>query len=358
MSQQLFTPSECLALLAVFSDACREVDLLVNIGKQNFPEQNALGSRCPQANADTLLTELNKIFFQTLLRYEKARKEDYLELPDGTFRKLNDEESIHVKYLEIVSRVAATLKALLLEIDETGTITALEKYCNQEQAELEKLETFVSSAAEKEKSLALLQEDVQLLQREIQNDTMEYTNTIENLKHEFQELREMAAMTLQYKSKEYAMRLQQEICRQNSEMKELNNRVENAKAVIAQVTRVAEETNTWLYTCIAKRSTLAEFIPINEHSAVLAEKVKLINAKLGEKKTLHAELVKQYNECDAICLADEREKEGIQLREEYAKKFILAVVQIQSWWRAIIEMRGIRTRKKKKGRKGGKKKKG
>lgn len=358
MSQQLFTPSECLALLAVLGDACREVDLLVNIGKQNFPEQEALGSHCPLANTDTLLTELNKIFFQTLLRYEKARKEDYLELPDGTFRKLNDEESIHVKYLEIVSRVATTLKALLLEIDETGTITALEKYCYQEQAELEKLETFVNSAAEKEHLLAHLQEDVQRLQREIQSETLEYTNTIGNLKHEFQELREMAAMTVQYKSKEYATKLQQEIGRQNAEMKELIAKVENTKATIAQITRVAEETNCWLFTCIANRSNLAEFIPTNEHRTNLAQKVKEINAKLEEKKALHAQLIKQYNECDAVCMADERTKEGARLREEYAKKFILSVVQIQSWWRAIIEMRGIRTRRRKKGKKGGKKKKG
>ncbi|VDP71318.1 unnamed protein product [Echinostoma caproni] len=358
MTQQLFTPSECLALLAVFSDACREVDLLLNIGKQNFHEKNTLGSRCSQANSDTLLTELNKIFFQTLLRYEKARREDYLELPDGTFRKLNDEESIKVKYLEIVSRVSATLKALLLEIDETGTITALEKYCSQEQAELEKLETFVSSAAEKEQDLARLQEDVQALQREILSDTIEYTNTIENLKHEFQELREMACMTIQYKSKEYATKLQSELGRQANEMKELSGRVEHVKAVIAQVSRVAEETNSWLFTDISNKINLADFIPTNDHPAILAEKVKRINAQLEEKKALHEELLKQYEECEAICMADEREKEGAHLREEYAKKFVLAVVQIQSWWRTMIELRGIRTRKKRKGKKGDRKKPG
>ncbi|CAL8074283.1 unnamed protein product [Calicophoron daubneyi] len=357
MCTEIFTPSECLALLAVLSDACKEVDLLFNISRQNFPVQNSSQSsgRSGQANPDTLLTELNKIFFQTLLRYEKARREDYLELPDGTFRKLNDEESTKVKFIDVVSRVSATLKNLLLEIDESGTITSLERYNGEEQAELEKLETFVNSAAEKERNLVRLQDDVRTLQNELHSQTEKFTQTLEELKHEFQELREMAKMTMQYKTKEYATKLQQEIGGNDKELKALNDEYEHVRAVISQTQRVGEETCSWLYMDIANKVNLADFVPTNDRPKLLQKQVAEMRNTLEARKALHAQLKEEYEKCDSILIADAREKDAIQVREEYAKKFVLAVVQIQSWWRTMIEIRGVKTRRKRKGKGKGKK---
>ncbi|KER29552.1 hypothetical protein T265_03850 [Opisthorchis viverrini] len=356
MTQSLFTPSECLALLAVFSDACKEVELLSNIGKHNFTSQNR-SSGCAQTNQDTLLTELNKIFFQTLLRYEKSRREDYLELPDGTFRKLNEHESIKVKYLQIVSRVASTLRNLLIELDESGTFTTLEKYNNQEQSELDKLATFVGSAAEKEQELARLQEDVQALQMDIQKESVEFAATLRNLKHEFQEVREMAKMVLQYKSKEYTTALHEKMAAKTGNLRELTDKVERVKAVIAQSTRVSEETNCWLYSDITKKVMLSELIPQNDLPLKVSQRLEQIRKQLEDHKALHVKLQEDYETCDNILRVDQREKDAIRLREEYTKRVIMSVIQIQSWWRTMVAVRGIRLRRKRKGKKSAKYKK-
>ncbi|KAF7260422.1 hypothetical protein EG68_02045 [Paragonimus skrjabini miyazakii] len=356
MPKSLFTSSECLALLAVFSDACKEVELLSNIGKQNFPSSSTSTStgRCTQANPDTLLAELNKIFFQTLLRYEKARSEDYLELPDGTFRKLNDEESTRVKYLEIVSRISATLKNLLCELDESGTFECLERYCQQEQSELDKLATFVGSASAKERDLVKLQNDVQELEKATKEESVAFFSTLEKLKHEFQELREMAKMTIQYKTKEYAAKLLDYQNMQNQRLSILSDEVERVKAVLSQTTRIAEETNSWLCADISTKVNLLDLVPKTDHPDALAKRLASMKKQLEERQALHAQLKEQYETCDAIVLADDREKEAIRLREEYAKRMLLSVIQLQSWWRTMMAVRGIRKRRRRKGRKGGK----
>lgn len=353
----LFAPPECLALLAVFTDACKEVDLLANISQQKFSAQANISSTQwnVSSNPDTLLTELNKIFFQTLLRYEKARSEDYLELPDGTYRKLNEEESTNVRYVEIVTRISTTLKSLLLELEHSGTIQSLEKYCHSEQAELEKLEHCVTSASKKEKQLVELHQEVQRLQRVMDKDALEYAQTIERIKHEFQELRDMSRMTLTYKSKEYATKMQHNLRSQANEMKHLNEKVDRVKAVIAQASRCGETTASWLHLDIANICNLAEFIPTNEHPAIVAKNLTDIQAALEEATARRVELQERFNYCSSLVARSKIEKENIRLREDYARKFLLSVLQIQCWWRAVIEMRGIKKKRRKKGKKGGKK---
>ncbi|KAF8566352.1 hypothetical protein P879_04930 [Paragonimus westermani] len=356
MPKSLFTSSECLALLAVFSDACREVELLSNIGKQNFSSSNTSTSikRCTQANSDTLLTELNKIFFQTLLRYEKARSEDYLELLDGTFRKLNDEESTRVKYLEILSRVSAVLRSLLCELDESGTFECLERYCQREQSELDKLATFVSSASAKERDLVKLQNDVQELEKATKEESVAFFSTLGKLKHEFQELREKAKMTIQYKTKEYAAKLLDYQNMQNERLSILSDELELVKAVISQTTRIAEETNSWLCSDTSTKANLLNLVPKSDHPDVLAKCLVSMKKQVEERQALHAQLKEQYQTCDAIVLADDREKEALRLREEYSKRVLLSVIQLQSWWRTMMAVHRIRKRRKRKGRKGSK----
>ncbi|CAH8527698.1 unnamed protein product [Dicrocoelium dendriticum] len=355
MSQHLFAPSECLSLLAVFSDACKEVELLSGMGKHNFPSQYGTASgMCGQVSPDALLTELNKIFFQTLLRYEKARSEDYLELPDGTFRKLNDEEGTRVKYLDIVGRVLATLRNVLFELDETGTFTTLEKYCQQEQSELDKLATFVSSAAEKEQSLTKLQGDMRELQHAVEKDSVEFFNILENLKHEFQELREMSKMTIQYKTKQYSAKLQRRLDAYSDRFKICSSEVEYIKGLISQSLRVGEETSSWLCADISEKVNLFDLVPKNDHPDKLALKLELMRKQLEERQALRAELTKQYENYTEILIKDDREKEAKRVREEYAKKVMMSIIQIQSWWRTMMASRGIRVRRKRRGKKGGK----
>lgn len=357
MTQPLFGPSEGLALLVVFGDAVKEVELLYNTAKQNFrASNNADNGRCSQAKPDTLLTELNKIFFQTLLRYEKARSEDFLESPDGTFRKLNDEESTKVKFLEVVSRVFNTLRNLLFELDENGTFTSLQRYVSQEQSELDKLASFVSSAANKEKELHLLQEEIQNLQRDMAKESIEFSETITHLKHEFQELREMAKMTVKYEQKEFDSKFQQTLNAHNETIRKTTANVENLKTVIYQNIRGQEETRCWICSDTASKVNLSNLLGLDTKLTQFADRLENMRKQLEHRKELHAQLQDDFETCTEIVTVYDREKEAARLREEYAKKALISAVQIQSWWRTMMSVRGIRLKKKRKGKKGGKNK--
>ncbi|OON14412.1 hypothetical protein X801_09796 [Opisthorchis viverrini] len=151
---------------------------------------------------------------------------------------------------------------------------------------------------------------------DIQKESVEFAATLRNLKHEFQEVREMAKMVLQYKSKEYTTALHEKMAAKTGNLRELTDKVERVKARLEQIRK-----------------------------------------QLEDHKALHVKLQEDYETCDNILRVDQREKDAIRLREEYTKRVIMSVIQIQSWWRTMVAVRGIRLRRKRKGKKSAKYKK-
>ncbi|CAH8549269.1 unnamed protein product [Heterobilharzia americana] len=339
LQESIFSPSECLSILAAINDTSKQLEVLYNSNLSSivyFPKNKKSNtSLCSHAN-----------------RQHSSKSCDTHNLLNNQVFNLKDEKS-KINYMEIIERLMNLFKSLVNELNTNGTVNCLEKYCYQQQQKLDELQTFINSIEKNEKYLNELQVDLQQLQISIQNNTIEFTTTLTSLKHELQELVEISNMIKQYKQNDYDMKLQKDLNVQSDEIKQLNDQLDKVKLQIQQQIRISEETNSWLYLYMAELENLSSYTIITYQSNDMINKMNDMLNKLEKNKAMHIELEQQYTEYEKILTEDNRQKEVKYIHDEYTKKFLTSILQIQSWWRTMIEVHGIKIGK----RKGKKKKK-
>ncbi|VDL90193.1 unnamed protein product [Schistocephalus solidus] len=353
-----FSPFLRVALKAVLTDTITDFSALHKAAScgATLPEKSlSTTEKTDASNPDTLLQELNKVFFETLIRFEKCRREDYIELEDGNFRKLSDDESMLRTFLEEVAKVIEILKLLLNEIEDRGTCNTLETQCDLKQASVDILVDLAESSIEKEDRIEDLRRRINVAAVEFAKEKELYFSALRRMRNEWQEGRQLAEMTIKYLKATYKQRAKVHAAACNANARQLIEETALLRKKIGQEKREFAECMTWLFTELDAEANRLRYLQGRNDVEELSKKLEKMEEDLAKETEEHTALKKEFAHCEAVVTEYRLEQEKKRLQEEYQHKMTICVLQVQCWWRTMIEIRGIKL-KKKRGKGKGKKK--
>ncbi|EUB59775.1 hypothetical protein ECG_07520 [Echinococcus granulosus] len=351
------SPIMRVALKAVFSDTVEEFSMIHKAAScgasvlQTLPE----GEEGVEKNSDTLIKELNRIFFETLVRFERCRQEDYIALPDGSFRKLNEEESNLRTFLEEVKRVIDIFQILEREIDVWGTFKSLRMHCDDKQAIVDMPLDLAKTIMDKDQMIKFMHEKIHQIEKHFENQRLLYDEVIRRLKHEWQEARQLSLMSYKYLKASYRQRADHYSIICDEETRALSDSAQNFRQRLNTEKRLINETSSSLFGELDLQANHLKYLQGLTRVEDLSSELDALTASLEKLRKDHENLKLEYAQCEQVVLDHKTAEEKRRLEEENNQKTLVAIFQVQAWWRAIMVMQGIKAKSK---RRGGKQKKG
>lgn len=355
-----FSPVTRSCLKAVFTEAVTEFSAIHKAAScgTSLPTIKAEPTEATVANnPGTILEELNKVFFETLIRFEKCRREDYIKMDDGNFRKLNQDESCLRTFLEEISRSIEILKMLTFEIDEEGTFNTLQAQINIKQAAVDVLVDLAMTTLDKEETIRTIRAQIEHATIEFARQKELYIATLRRVRNEWQEGRQLSEMSSKYLKASYGQRANNYSSTCDVYTKTVMEDTARMQKGISQDKRQSSETVTWLCSELDSQANRLRYLQGKNDTEKLATELENLRKTLARTKKNHTDLEKQFAHCEMVVLDYRAAQEKKKLEEEFAQRYMVGMLQIQAWWRTMIEVKGIKLKKRKgKGNKKGKQK--
>lgn len=359
-AEHKFGPVMRVALKAILSDTIEEFSAIHKAAACGVelpqPPARKNGEPTDERNPDAILQELNKIFFETLIRFEKCRREDYIEMQDGTFRKLSDDESIMRTFLEEVAQEIDILQLLENEIDTWGTYNSLKNQCEIKQAAVDLLTDLAKTTMEREEMIKTIQERIAFSNDQFEKQKKLYSDTLQRLKNEWQEGRQLSEMSIKFLKASYKQRASVFAVNCEERTKALLDEAAGLRLRLSTEKRQISETSSWLFSELDTETNRLRYLQGRNDVEDLKRELEELTASLSKMTTDHENLKTEFAHCKEVVLDYRAEIEKKRLEEEHKQKYMVSVLQVQAWWRTMIEIKGIKLKKVRKGKGKGKKK--
>ncbi|KAL5103552.1 hypothetical protein TcWFU_005571 [Taenia crassiceps] len=339
------SPVMRVALKAVFSDTMEEFAMVHKAAScgalvlQTLPAEEDSNA---EKNSDTLIKELNRIFFETLVRFERCRREDYIALADGSFRKLSEEESTLRTFLEEVKKMIDVFQILEREIDVWGTFKSLRMQCDDKQTVVNMPLDMAKTIMDKDQMIKFMHEKICQTEKHFENQRMLYDEVIRRLKHEWQEARQLEQMSYKYLKASYRQRADLYSIRCDEETGALTDSAHNFRQRLNTEKRLVNETSSCLFAELDLQTNHLKYIQSLAKVEDLTSELDALTASLEKLRKDHESLKAEYAKCEQVVLDYRTAEEKRRLEEELNQKTLVAIFQVQAWWRAIIVLRGIK----------------
>ncbi|KAL5968816.1 hypothetical protein TSMEX_003448 [Taenia solium] len=352
------SPVMRVALKAVFSDTVEELAMVhkaASCGASVLQTLPAEEDSNAEKNSDTLIKELNRIFFETLVRFERCRREDYIALADGSFRKLSEEESTLRTFLEEVEKVIDAFQILGREVDIYGTFKSLRMQCDDKQAVVDMPLDLAKTIMDKDQMIKFMHEKIYQTEKHFENQRLFYDEVIRRLKHEWQEARQLTQMYYKYLKASYRQRADLYSIMCDEKTRALIDSAHDLRQRLNTEKRLINETSSCLFAELDLQTNHLKYIQSLTTVEDLTSELDAMTASLEKLCKDHEKLKLEYAQCEQVVLDFKTAEEKRRLEEEINQKTLVAIFQVQAWWRAIIVLRGIKIKSKKRG---GKRKRG
>ncbi|VDM31420.1 unnamed protein product [Hydatigera taeniaeformis] len=344
-----FSPVMQVVLGAVLSDTVKELAMLhkaASCGASVLQTLPAEEDNNAEKNSDTLIRELNRIFFETLVRFERCRREDYIALEDGSFRKLSEDESTLRTFLEEVEKLIDIFQILEREIDVWGTFKSLRMHCDGKQAVVDMPLDMAKTIMDKDQMIKFMHEKIHETEKHFENQRLFYDEVIRRLKHEWQEARQLAKMSYQYLKQSYSQRAELYSIMCDEETGALTDSAHSFRQRINTEKRLINETSSCLFAELDLHANHLKYLQSLTKVEELTSELEAMTASLEKLCKDHEKLKVEYAQCEQVVLDYKTAEERRRLDEEINQKVLVGIFQVQAWWRAIIVMRGIKVKSK------------
>ncbi|KAA3672346.1 uncharacterized protein DEA37_0002941 [Paragonimus westermani] len=184
--------------------------------------------------------------------------------------------------------------------------------------------------------------------------------TIAHLKDQVQEMKAKAIMEEKYVTRYSTVRLEELQSQCDAEEQELRDEIKRISLMQDQESRVTEETRSYLHDRLSELNQKQEYWQERCQKNIEELRHKLEVLKAGKTKDLTRlhDLTIQYQEYEAVVLADRISKEKARQQAELMGMQEDASLKIQNWWRCQLVRYGLGPYAKKKKGKGKKSKAG
>ncbi|KAM7540561.1 hypothetical protein Aperf_G00000025599 [Anoplocephala perfoliata] len=353
------SPSLRVAIKAVLSDTIQEFSLLHKASSQKMPVFQKLSSGNKSSNfeksSDALIKELNGILFEALVRFENCRREDYITLPDGSFQKLTDDESILRTILMALDTQIDILKSMKKEVDLYGTFESLKAYCNSRQEIMDLPIDLAKKILDTDQKIRILQEKIAVMEEDFAKQIAFYDEVIGKLKHEWHEARQLITMSYEYLNSSYEHRAEYYGILFDHETEALVDATQSYRQRLNTEQRAVYEKSSCMLAELDSNANRLRYLQSQTTVQDLAKNIDILVKNLENLKVDHEKLKNDFKQCERVVLDHEIAQERARQEEEADQKTLVAVFQIQAWWRAMIIVRGIKVKSTRKSRRGRKK---
>ena len=336
-----------VSLKAVFSDAVEEFSMIHEAAAcgatvlQTMPSEEEPSG---EMNSDALIKELNKIFFETLIRFERCRREDYIAMPDGSFRKLSEDESVLRTFLEEIEKIIDIFQILEREIDKFGTFKTLEMHCNNKQAIVDMPIQLAKSLMDRDQLIKFLLEKTHQTEINFEKQRRFYDELIKKMKHEWQEARQLAKMSCKYLQESFKQRTELYDTIMEEETRALIDESQTYRQYTKAKKRLCYESSSCLYAEMDSHANRIKYLQGRTDVEEMKIKLEDLVSALSKARKDHEELRQEYRQCEEVVLDHRAAEDRKKLEEDRNQKMLVAIFQVQAWWRAMIVIRGIKVK--------------
>lgn len=352
------SPSLRVAVKAVLSDTIQEFSVLYRASSRKMSVFQTSSSGYESSNLeksnDALIKELNGIFFEALVKFENCRQEDYITLPDGSFQKLTDDESILRTVLMELSIKMYVLRILEEEIGLYGTFESLKAHCTSRQATVDSPIDLAKKIIDKDQQIRVLRENIAEMEEDFAKQIAFYDEVIGKLKHEWHEAKHLATLSYKYLNSSYEQRAKHYSTLFDLETGELVDETQSYRQLLNIEKRAMYEKSSCMLAELDSNANRLRCLQSQTTIQNLSKNIDVLNKSLEKLRVDHEKLKNDFKNCERVVLDYEAARERARQEDEFDQKTLVAIFQIQAWWRTMIIVRGIKvksTRRVRKGRK-------
>nr|CDS25533.1 conserved hypothetical protein [Hymenolepis microstoma] len=354
MESQDLSPSLRVALKTIFFDTAQEFSMLYqSLSCHNEVPQVKFSEN---EQSDALLTELNQIFIDALMKLNDFHQGDFACHSDGSCQKLSGNESHLRAFLAELGSKITVFKTLEREIDLTGTFESLKLNYEHSKSAIDTPIHLTKSIIDNDQLIKFLQKKIDASQEHFVRQIDLYDELIRRLKHELQEANQLSEMTLKYLNASYRERAEELSRIRNEETGAISDEVRGYLQRLNTEERVIYEDSSCMLSTIDEHATHLKYLQSQTKVQDLTNDVENLVTSLDQLKLNHENLKKNFKEYNQVVLDYDAEQERIRQKEEYEQKLLQAIFKVQAWWRTMIVLRKIKVptaqvhRKKAKGK--------
>ncbi|KAG5453473.1 Dynein regulatory complex protein 9 [Clonorchis sinensis] len=254
-----------------------------------------------------------------------------------------------------MSEVVELLQKLSHELCTKGTFTILKETLKKEEDQFREMEEIFCREKESREKINALMADIEKSKKDGILLVERSKEMIANLKDQVQELKARSIMEGKYVARCSAVELDETEYQCQAREQQLAEEIKQVAVMRDQESRVASETQSFLRDRVGELNELSKYWQERSKKQVeeLRHKLEVLRTSKSKDLVRLRELTNQYQEYEAVVLADRIAAEKTRQQQEQEELEQQAIMKIQNWWRCILVRHNLGLSKKR-----GKKKKG